>query len=64
VSVVVYKVSEMVKEGETAQEVKERRRGERETEKHSMVANNFTVKEQQRSKDLRIFRYRKEWCSI
>jgi hypothetical protein len=45
----VYEVPEKVREKETAQEVKEtRRRGERETKKHSMVANNFTAKEQQK----------------
>jgi hypothetical protein len=45
----MYKIPEKVREKETAQEVKDkRRRGERETKKHSMVANNPTAKEQQK----------------
>jgi hypothetical protein len=44
----------MVKEEEMAQEVKEkRRRGERETEQHSMVANNMTMKGKQKRRTSR-----------
>ena len=38
----------MVKEGETSQEEKERQRGERQTEKHSIVAYKVTVERKQK----------------